>query len=360
MRPCVAATLVAAFSSAAGQSPEAQRRVDAATAGARAAVELAPTDANAYRALAAIYAREKFLRAASGVLTSVVQLAPTDGASYLELGPMLARTGDRSGAAGALRTAEALLPTSAHVQLHLAGVLDGDAEREKAYRRAIDLEPSQSVAYTMLAKLQNRAKRTADAEATLRALVAFDVPAGMQPLCALEHRARRGLPSAQPVPLSTAVCARPSPSADDLLYFADRKLEAAVFFKKAKRVGGAASVGLGSQGAEWTDYVDRHAAAASTAPAKCLRRDCIQGLNEALERAHHGQAAAAVEPPHSAERVRAMLRAAQPTVLRRAAADWGPTARWGAAHLEKVAGDEPLDVTVVTQDGSFEVRRSAR
>jgi len=45
-----------------------------------------------------------------------------------------------------------------------------------------------------------------------------------------------------------------------------------------------------------------------------------------------------------------------PTVLRGAAAEWGPTTRWDAEHLRSVAGNEELEVTIVTEDGAFEVR----
>ena len=47
----------------------------------------------------------------------------------------------------------------------------------------------------------------------------------------------------------------------------------------------------------------------------------------------------------------------EPTVLRAAAEGWGPMLRWDGEYLEEVAGEEPLEITVVTEAGAFEVRQ---
>jgi hypothetical protein len=139
------------------------------------------------------------------------------------------------------------------------------------------------------------------------------------------------------------------------------RLEAAVEFHKAKlRVRAAASTGTAPPTPaldEWSSWVD---GVESKPTTKCLARTCIEGLETAVEHAQGGERAAELSPPHSSAAVLSLLRAPVPTVLRGAAAEWGPTLRWDAAHLRSVAGDEELEVTVVTTDGAFEVRSRDR
>ena len=107
--------------------------------------------------------------------------------------------------------------------------------------------------------------------------------------------------------------------------------------------------------------VDAANTGSATATPKCLTRQCIEGLEEALKWIHADDLSsrAAAEMPYSevdANAIQQMLRQPKPTLLRSAAKDWGPTNRWTAEHLKSSAGNEELEVTVVTMDGSFEVR----
>ena len=79
------------------QSPELLARVEAAVASQRAAVDLEPQSAAAYRALAEAYAQHKFMRAASTHLATAVALEPANAEAYRLLGTVLRRTGDEAG-----------------------------------------------------------------------------------------------------------------------------------------------------------------------------------------------------------------------------------------------------------------------
>ena len=305
-----------------GQSPDAQARVDAATAQLRNAVALAPRDAAAYRALANAYIEHKFLRAAGSTLATALSLAPADPDGWRELGGISLRTRDVDTANHAYTRAAELLPTSGQVQMEWARAA---SNQEPMLRRAIELEPQLSAAYLTLSRWLKRQKRDGEAEATLRSLVAVDSAVGTPKL--YEH-----------------------------LYFASRKLEAAMTYKRASLLNGTASA-LDEKQADWKQWVDGLTTSAPHAKAKCLERQCIQGLEEALERVKDRPRARALEPPHRSATVLDMLRGDPvPTVLRRAGEGFGPTLKWNAEHLQERAGEEPLDITVVTVAGAFEVR----
>jgi tetratricopeptide (TPR) repeat protein len=160
--------LAIAIAAALGQSPEAQARVDAATTDLRAAVALAPTDADGYRALAKAYQEHKFLRAAAGALTAAVELTPADSEGWRELGALRQRARDPDGARDALLRAAELRPLSGAVQLELSRL---SHDPEAAVRYAIQLEPTLSAAYMQLVRvLKRRETYGAEVEATLVAL----------------------------------------------------------------------------------------------------------------------------------------------------------------------------------------------
>ncbi len=321
-------------------SPEAQRRVDSATESERAAVALQPRSAEAYRNLAEAYKQHKFLRAASEALTHAVTLEPSASA-HLDLGVLLRRVGEPENAKWHLEASLRLQP-SATGHIHLSMLAEEPAERVRAVEAALALEPRNAEAYSRLALLHQQQRRSAEAEAALRALTALNPAVGGQKL--YEH-----------------------------LRFAERKLEAAVEFRRARIRADAAAADGAPQGAsasrldEWSRFVDAAISpAAVNAKPKCLTRRCIEGLEEALERidadapaGSGGGGSAANELPYaelSATAIQSLLGSPIPTVLRSAAIDWGPITKWDAEHLLSSAGEEELEVTVVTMEGSFEVR----
>ena len=323
-------------------TPEAQKRVDDATENERMAVQLSPRSADAYRNLAEAYKQHRFLRAASEALTHAVTLEPSASA-HLDLGTLLRRVGEPENAKWHFEASLRLQP-SATAHIHLSMLAEDPAERVSAVQSAIALEPKNVEAYNRLASLYQQQQRKVEAEAAYRALTELDPAFGGQKLY-------------------------------DHLRFSDRKLEAAVEFRKARvRADAAAAVeggGGGGQPAnaarldEWSQFVDGAVDAANTdsatATPKCLTRQCIEGLEEALKWIHADglSSRAAAEMPYSevdANAIQQMLRQPKPTILRSAAKDWGPTNRWDAEHLKSSAGNEELEVTVVTMDGSFEVR----
>ena len=104
-------------------------------------------------------------------------------------------------------------------------------------------------------------------------------------------------------------------------------------------------------------------------PLKCLARECIEGLPAAIEEAKSTPMADELKPPFdektivdllrggvSAESGRSASRIVRPTVLRGATLGWGPTYGRDTRYMQSVAGEEELEVTVVEQEGSFEVR----
>ena len=113
----------------------------------------------------------------------------------------------------------------------------------------------------------------------------------------------------------------------------------------------------GSPQSEWRQYVDTLVSQAQHRPSKCLARRCIQGLDDALLLATSGRRVSEISTPPDTETMFAMLRTSEPKVLRGAATGWGPNVKWDAEHLARRAGDEPLEITVVTVDGKFEVTR---
>ena len=343
---CVA-LLSAIFAIAEAQpSQEALKRVEAATASERAAVALNPHSADAYRNLASAYTKQKFLRAASEALGHAVALTPSDAGGHIELGMLLRRVGDPDGARRHFEASLALNPASVVSHMHLSFIGATAAEKLRSVRAAIALEPRNGEFYSRLARVLKEEKREAEVESTYRALAEIDPAVGGQRLY-------------------------------EQLRFADRKLEAAVELLKIRRAqekaatadgdapaAAAAAAAAASSSApsnagldEWSRYVDGvESAAEGTHEAKCLTRECIEGLEAALVDAEAGARAAELPSPQSVAGVLQMLRDAKPTVLKAAAAGWGPTRRWDAAHLRSAAGQEELEVTIVTEAGSFEVR----
>lgn len=357
------------------QTPEMIRKVELATAAERAAIELNPTSAEAYRALADAYRGQRFLRAAAGALSNAVALTPQDEAGQLELGALLRRVGDPSGATKAFNAALKLRP-SADAHVHLSYLAPEAVERERHARTALHLSPNSAAVYHRLAQLfgedKSRPPRTAEADAAWRGMVDLDPVFGGRQFF-------------------------------DHLRFSNRKLEASIAFRGAKvlateRAEEAAAVaraaevltdeprsdGLASASppssagksashltarakpselpltgslADWLRYVDDIEASAHSFPPKCLERSCIEGLQEALATAKKGPRVA--EVPADSLDVRAvheMLKAPVPTVLRAATVGWGPTTRWDAGYLAHASGEEEVEVTVVTTRGAFEVR----
>ena len=186
------------------QSPELQARVDAATATARASIALRPTDASAHRELSGIYEKHKFIRAASSAFAAAIALEPRDGEGYQKLAYLRKRSGDPEGALAALKTAEALLPTSGQVLVDLAG-LESGPEHEQTLRRAVRVAPDLTSAYHMLARtlVQGGAGRAAEVEYTYQSLMRFDPTSAARRLY-------------------------------DFQYYDNRRVEAAVSFKRAK------------------------------------------------------------------------------------------------------------------------------
>ena len=307
-----------------GQSyEEKQRIVDAATAKLRKALEVAPNDAGKYRELGRMYANPHgFMRAASGALAVAASLVPMDADVWTELGAMRQNARDGEGAREAFEQVIALRPNSGRAHFDLSGV---SPTPELHLRRALELDPQLSLAYSSLARVLSRASRHAEAEDALRGLVHVDPTAGAKRLY-------------------------------DHLFFGMRKAEAAVSYKMAIHARNRSILETDSLAVEWKEYVDDLVAKAPTAQPKCLERRCIQGLEDALKQAAGGPQAVTVHPPHTAASVDHMIRNPVPTVLRRAAEGWAPTIKWDAEHLLERAGDEPLEITVVTVEGEFEVR----
>jgi len=311
------------------QSPELQARVDAATATARASIALRPTDASAHRELSGIYEKHKFIRAASSAFAAAIALEPRDGEGYQKLAYLRKRSGDPEGALAALKTAEALLPTSGQVLVDLAS-LESGPDHEQTLRRAVRVAPDLTSAYHMLARTlaQGGAGRFAEVEHTYQSLMRFDPASAARRLY-------------------------------DFLYMDNRRVEAAVSFKRAKLAIEAMGLPRSTDSSleAWSRYVDELTTSAPSAPRKCVERACIQGLEKALQAP--GEHAAVAEGQQDGMSVLAMIGAErpEPTVLRAAAEGWGPMLRWDGEYLEAVAGEEPLEITVVTEAGAFEVRQ---
>ena len=118
------------------QSPELLARVEAAVASQRAAVDLEPQSAAAYRALAEAYAQHKFMRAASTHLATAVALEPANAEAYRLLGTVLRRTGDEAGTRRAYDAALALDPSFGLAYFNLGNMLPRGPEQLKMYEDA--------------------------------------------------------------------------------------------------------------------------------------------------------------------------------------------------------------------------------
>ena len=326
-------------------SPDKIRQVELATEHERRAVQLNPQSAEAYWDLANAYRNHKFLRAASGALSVAVALSPKDADRQLELGTLLRRVGDPDGAVRALNAALALKPSPA-AHLHLSFLASDATERERHTLSALALEPTSTDAYARLARIYTEKNggqmRSAEAEAAWRSLMHLEPGYGGRKLF-------------------------------DFLRFADRKLEAAVAFKRAQALvderlaasaaaaaagdGSAPSAPVLSEGlmdwGRWVDQVERHH---PPLQPKCLARACIQGLAAALILAEAGPHVKELLPDHLHPAAVAEMLGGPPLLLKRATESWTPTVQWDAAHLSTAAGREELEVTVVTHAESFEVR----
>jgi tetratricopeptide (TPR) repeat protein len=343
-------------------SPEAQRRVDEATAAEQRAVRLSPRDPVAYAALAEGFKKHKFLRAAGEAMRSAVSLDPTNSAHYLSLAPLLMRSGDPEGGKASMdfalsldRSAEALFQLSLMHQRDFPKV-------ESAVREALSLDPTHVQAHVRLNWLLQQQGRSAEAEVTLRSLAQIDPRVGGSKLY-------------------------------DLLRYDDggRKVEAAIAHHGAQRLlrereqekassraahGKAANLfssDYSPQLADWAQFV--RGLSSRSLPAKCLARECIEGLSAAIEDADGKPKADELTPPFDETTIVDLLRGGKrresdpsggdqsgrppvvrPTVLRGATLDWEPTHKWDTRYMQDVAGDEELEVTVVEEDGAFEVR----
>lgn len=324
----LALRMQAVLSLVVAQSPEAQQRVALATESERAAVQLNPQSAEAYRSLASVYSQHRFLRAASEALGHAVALTPADAAARLELGALLRRVGDPEGAKGHFEVSLDLQPSvDAHIQLSFLHATS--AERERSVRAAIELEPRNVGAYMRLARMMSEEQRPAEAEEAYRRLAEIDPVEGGLRLY-------------------------------DHLRFADRKLEAAVEFRRAQlralRAPKTSEAARRANLEEWSEFVERIVGRTTPLAPKCLARSCIEGLEATLAQVDASTYVPEMPQPHVGASVVQMLRAPTPTLLRGGADGWGPNLKWDEAHLLTAAGQEELEVTVVNVDGSFEVR----
>ena len=213
------------------------------------------------------------LRAASGALAVAASLVPMDADVWTELGAMRQNARDGEGAREAFEQVIALRPNSGRAHFDLSGV---SPTPELHLRRALELDPQLSLAYSSLARVLSRASRHAEAEDALRGLVHVDPTAGAKRLY-------------------------------DHLFFGMRKAEAAVSYKMAIHARNRSILETDSLAVEWKEYVDDLVARAPTAQPKCLERRCIQGLEDALKQAAGGPQAVTVHPPHTAASVDHMI-----------------------------------------------------
>ena len=327
-------------------------------------------------------------------MAQAVALNPAGAAAHVSLGAVLRRMGDSNGAKPHFETSLQQPPSPASLNnflwssnpaveahVHLSFLETAPAERERNVRTAIMLEPKNYQVTHRLARLMDEQKNAAGADDAYRTLAELDPVQGGDRL--YNH-----------------------------LRFSDRKLEAAVEFRRAQLRAREPSADASvpppepKQGLEeWKSYVDGIETRRHTFAPKCLERHCIEGLDAAIAQVEGGARAAELHAPHTAKAVLAMIRGMPavggsadcvdvdagcsswasagecknnaefmldmckkacgvcigessspvPTVLRAAGRGWGPNIRWDAAHLRSVAGEEELEVTVVTHAGNFEV-----
>ena len=156
------------------QSPELLARVEAAVASQRAAVDLEPQSAAAYRALAEAYAQHKFMRAASTHLATAVALEPANAEAYRLLGTVLRRTGDEAGTRRAYDAALALDPSFGRDAYFNLGTLTRGPEQLKMYELAAELDPTHRGAWMNLANAHLSAGRVEEQLKALRWLAKID------------------------------------------------------------------------------------------------------------------------------------------------------------------------------------------
>ena len=308
------------------QSPELLARVEAAVASQRAAVDLEPQSAAAYRALAEAYAQHKFMRAASTHLATAVALEPANAEAYRLLGTVLRRTGDEAGTRRAYDAALALDPSFGLAYFNLGNMLPRGPEQLRMYELAAELDPTHRGAWMNLANAHLSAGRVEEQLKALRWLAKIDP---------VEGRSR----------LTNA------------LTLQERSLEVAALWKRAADAGAPPS----ADAVEWHAKVEAAAAGAEAAPEKCLARRCIEGFEEAARlpaapvarvTSDDGVLTTAGGTLSSVEE---LLLAAEPTLIAGGARGWPPTETWDAAYLSGEAGADELEVTVQPVAGAFEV-----
>ena len=306
-------------------SPEVQARVDAATAELRRAVQLRPGDATAYAELAVTFQRHRFQRAASEAWAFAVQLAPNDAEAYRQYGVTVKMTGNQKAALSAFRTSLSLRPSDGTTYFNYGNALTDHQQRADAFRRALQFEPTHYGAHSNLVSALRMDARYEESLAVLRGWARSDPPNGLRRLAYT-------------------------------LLEDERKLEAAHAFHAASTYPSPPS-DRSRQAAAWTAWVDEAEEAAPRRPPKCLRRECIEGLERHLREAEGGPHCDAGPAPSSAEELKQLTESsATPRLLRGALKGWRPYEEWGATTLGgSAAGGEELDVTVVERAGSFEV-----
>ena len=306
-------------------SPEAQARVDAATAEHRRAVLLRPNDAQAYAELAVTYQQHRFQRAASEAWAVTVQLAPTDAGAYRQYGVTVKMTGDQEGALRAFRTSLSLRPSDGATYFNYGNALTDQRQRADAFLQAVQLEPTHYGAHSNLVSSLRADRRYEESLTVLRRWARSDPSNGLRRLAYTLIEDERKLEAAHAF---HAAAAHPSPPSERT-----------------------------RQAAAWTAWVDEAAQAAPRRPRKCLARECIEGLERHLKEAEGGPRCDAGPAPASPEELRRLTEGrARPRLLRKALEGWRPYEAWDAATLGGgAAGGEELDVTVVERAGSFEV-----
>ena len=259
------------------------------------------------------------------MLESAVGLSPEEGALYRRLGSAYFAMRDSPAAIRAHETAIRLDPTDARAHLALSHALSpADPRKEQALREAWRLDGSSAPTAAMLASLLTRAGRRDEALPVLERLAVLSPYIGGRRL--LDHYKSEGRAAAAMGAYAKAVgylSLQETPPPEGPL-------------------------------AEWDAYASDVESRLSDYPPKCLTRECVAGLEEAL-----GEDAAACaelalpewEPPH----VAAAMREGSPLLIRRAIREWTPFREWDGDYLESRAGDGAIEVAVVPERESFEV-----
>lgn len=315
-------------------SAEAKRRVDEAVAPLRRAIDLAPTSAEAYGALADEYERHRFLRAAGDALAASVALAPS-AEGYRRLGIMLRRSGaPPDSAERAYRSALVLDPSNGDVYFNLGNMLTDGEAKLAAFGTAVSLRPDKLPAAINYAHALSRAGRHDETIALWRQWTRREPQVG----------ARRLFDALAPY---------------------GRKLEAARVWADAFALNPAAPDHEVAQVAdEWSELAAKLSAEPpGTRPAKCVATECVEGLDAALASAPSMPAcaeadAASASPAELAAAMRAAVRNSVPLRMVGGGRGWGPNVRWTSAYLAGHAGASIADVMVVTPAHGFEVRET--